>query len=45
MTSIKLLCVSTPECHHQGVFWNKRIQVQDANLPEDGSPVAEHEGV
>ena len=31
MTVIKLLLVSAPECHPQGAFWVRRIQVQNAN--------------
>jgi len=35
MTSIKLLHVSAPECHPQGVYWDKQIQVQHANPGTD----------
>jgi len=35
MTSMKCLHVSELECHPQGVYWNKGIQVQHAQLGTD----------
>jgi len=35
VTSIKLLHVSAPECHPQGFYLNKEIQVQHTNLITD----------
>ena len=32
MTCIKLMYVSSTECHPQGFFWNKGIPVQHVNL-------------
>jgi hypothetical protein len=32
MTSIKLIHISASECHPQGVYYEKVIQVQHANL-------------
>jgi len=57
MTIIKLLHMLVPECHPQGVCWNKGIQVKCANyhvefvfrstsrLPEDSTPVTKYAGV
>jgi hypothetical protein len=35
MTIVKLIHVSAPECHPQGIYRNKNIQVQHANPGAD----------